>query len=241
MDAFREMCDSSASTEDELPIEQGETTRTLAPSPSGSPEAAVTAEAPSETPDEIRMAMELGASLSSGLRGPCSWGVLAERLCDLPGVDTAAVYVVDDAEQRLIPRHVSGAHAQHVKQLSIPVGDRLSGWVAAVEQPMINADAALDLFDADAPALQSALAISCEGPGEARTVVTLYSTSTGAFSALHQRLVEGAAAMLSPGATAAAVEPRPFHRTPPRLCQQRPRINPHRTPSAPVHRKRHVA
>ena len=100
--------------------------------------------------------------------------MLAERLCDLPGVNTVAVFVVDDAEQRLIPRHVSGAHAQHVKQLSIPVGDRLSGWVAAVEQPMINADATLNLFDADAPALRSALAISCEGPDEARTVVTLF-------------------------------------------------------------------
>jgi putative nucleotidyltransferase with HDIG domain len=241
VDAFREMCDSSASTEVEPPIEQVETTRTLAAPPCASSEA-VAGDAPAETCDEIRLAMELGASLSSSLRAPCSWGVLAERLCDLPGVDTVAVFVVDDAEQQLIPRHVSGAHAQHVKQLSIPVGDRLSGWVAAVEQPMINADATLDLFDADAPALRSALAISCEGPDVARTVVTLYSIRTGAFSALHQRLVEGAAAMLSQRATAPAVEPHPFHGTPRRLCRQKPRIDHHATPStSTVDRKRRVA
>jgi putative nucleotidyltransferase with HDIG domain len=241
VDAFREMCDSSASTESEPPIEQVDMTRTLAAPPCASSETAASA-APAETGDEMRLAMELGASLSSSLRAPCAWGALAERLCDLPGVDTAAVFVVDDADQQLIPRHVGGAHADHVKRLFIPVGERLSGWVAAVEQPMINADATLDLFDLDAPALKSALAISCAGPNEARTVITLYSTSTGAFSTLHQRLVEGAAMLLSRRATAPAAEPRPFHRTSRRLCRQKPRIDHHGMPStSTVNRKRHVA
>jgi len=38
------------------------------------------------------------------------------------------------------------------------VGDRISGWVAATGQPMVNAEAGLDLFDVSAPALRAAIA-----------------------------------------------------------------------------------
>ena len=71
------------------------------------------------------------------------------------------------------------------------VGERMSGWVAA-GQAMINADAALDLFDVDATSLRSALAIALPGADDDRLVISLYSARPGAFSSLHQRLIEGA-------------------------------------------------
>ena len=58
VDAFREMCGSSASTEVDPSIDQVETNRTLAAPPGASSEA-VAGEAPAETSDEIRLAMGL--------------------------------------------------------------------------------------------------------------------------------------------------------------------------------------
>jgi hypothetical protein len=166
--------------------------------------------------------MGLGAALSRGEDDRSPWRALADGLCELPDVDTAAVFVVDDVEERLIPRHVSGRHARDVEQLSIPVGERMSGWVAAVDQPMINADAALDLFDTQAESLHSALAIPCRGSDGARSVVALYSTRAEAFGAVHQRLIEAAMGLISHRGTPSR-EIRDDRRTPRRPWHRRPR------------------
>jgi hypothetical protein len=112
----------------------------------------------------------------------------------MPGVDTVAVFVVDETEERLVARYVSGSHAEHFEQLAMPVGERMSGWVAASGQAMINGDAALDLFDLQAGALRGALAVPVDGPDGHRAVVTLYSARADAFSSQHRRLVEAAVA-----------------------------------------------
>jgi putative nucleotidyltransferase with HDIG domain len=143
--------------------------------------------------DDYRLALQVGASL---MRGGATVGALAEALGELPDVDTVAVYLVDEVEQRLIPRAVSGRHAPCFEGFTIPVRERLSGWVAAVGETMINASAVLDLFDLRAEDLECALAIPYTQPDERRGVVTLYSARPGAFSALHERLVRGAVALL---------------------------------------------
>ena len=79
----------------------------------------------------------------------------------------------------------------------MPVGERMSGWVAASGQAMINADAALDLFDLQAGALRSALAVPVDGPDGHRAVVALYSTRADAFSSTYRRLVEAAVARMT--------------------------------------------
>jgi hypothetical protein len=112
----------------------------------------------------------------------------------MPGVDTVAVFVVDETEEQLVARHVSGSHAAHLEPLVMAVGERMSGWVAASGQAMMNAHAALDLFDLQAAALRSALAVPVDGPDGHRAVVALYSTRTDAFSSRHQCLVEAAVA-----------------------------------------------
>ncbi len=76
------------------------------------------------------------------------------------------------------------------------VGDRISGWVAATGQPMINAEAGLDLLDVPAPALRAAIAVPCSGPAGAKVVLTLYSAKPDAFSSLHHRLLSAAASFV---------------------------------------------
>ena len=53
----------------------------------------------------------------------------------------------------------AGEDAAVLQQLSIPVGERLTGWVAAADQPMVNADPALDLFDTGLEHFRSALSV----------------------------------------------------------------------------------
>jgi putative nucleotidyltransferase with HDIG domain len=189
VDAFREVCAPTRATETRT--EGGETARTgVAPLVTSSDASAT------ETRDEIRRAMHLGAALARASDAACPWRVLADALCELPDVDTAALFALDATGERLTVHRVSGIHARSVEQLSIRIGERMSGWVAATGQPLINADAALDLFDTGSESLRSAACIPCPGPDGARAVITLYSTRAGAFTSLHLRLVEGAVGLL---------------------------------------------
>ena len=191
VDVFHEMCESGAVTPaDPIPEEVDST-----------PQAVISNEASSDsgvsgTFDDIQMAFELGAALSRIGVGQCRWPAVANALCAMPGVDTVAVFVADDTEEQLVARHLCGSHAAHLEQLVIPVGERMSGWVAASGQAMMNADAALDLFDLQADALRSALAVPVDGREGHRAVVALYSTRADAFSSQHQRLVEAAGALV---------------------------------------------
>jgi len=143
----------------------------------------------------VRLTLELGAALSGVSASSNPWDVVANALLTLPDVDAAVVFVVRDTEQRLIPVAVAGVAAVALAQLSIPVGDRLSGWVAATEQPMINEVAALDLFDVSAQSLCSAVSALCPGPQGSRVVVTLYSSRAEAFSSFHTRLLAAVVAL----------------------------------------------
>jgi len=191
VDAFHEVCASTPTAQRESISEHLAITRAPAAPPRPSADAAVT-----QSDDELRLAMKLGAALSRGSDSRYPWRPLADALCDLPDVDTVAIFVVDEGLE-LVPLHVSGVHARAVEQVSIPLGERMSGWVAAVDQPMVNADAALDLFDAHAESLRSAIGIPCRGPNGARAVIALYSARAEAFASLHQRLVEGAVSFLA--------------------------------------------
>jgi putative nucleotidyltransferase with HDIG domain len=149
------------------------------------------------TCDDIHIAVQLGAAISQGAETACPWGVLADALCELPDVSTVAVFVPTETNEHLVPYRVSGRHSWSLKTLAIPIGARMSGWVAAVDQPMLNADAALDLFDVAADSLRSAAAVSAPGPGGNRAVIALYSTEIDVFLPLHTRLVEEAVTLLT--------------------------------------------
>ena len=197
VDTFREMC---ASSMDEEPVAPD--ARTVAEAATNP---VLTESRVAEPVDEARLALELGATLSYGLGGRCAWLALTDGLCALPDVDTVVLFVVDEAKEQLTPRYVSGRHTTQFERLVIAVGERMSGWVAAVGEPMINADPALDLFDVDAVALRSALAIPCQGPGDTRAVMALYSSRTEAFTPAHRRVVQAGVTFLA----RLGAEPRP--------------------------------
>ena len=89
----------------------------------------------------------------------------------------------------------------------VPVGERLTGWVAARRQPIINSDAALDLganVDAITPPLSRCISVPLIAGDALVAVLTLYTAAPDGFPADHGRLVQIVAPHLA-GAIDAAV------------------------------------
>jgi putative nucleotidyltransferase with HDIG domain len=189
--AFHDMCEMA-----DVSSDTGEEAGLEAPAPAIESSRSDTAERPAMC-DDIHIAVQLGAAISHASEEVCPWGVLADALCEQPDVDTVVLFVVNDANDQLVPYRVSGKYSWNLKHLAIMMGERMSGWVAAVGQPMLNGDAALDLFDMAPHSLRSAAAIPVPGPGGARAVVTLYSTRSDVFLPVHKRLVEEGSAVVA--------------------------------------------
>ena len=91
----------------------------------------------------------------------------------------------------------AGESAAAISSLSMALGERLSGWVGATSQPMVGADAMLDLFDVPGAALQDAVSAPVHNPDESRMVITLYSANGASLSHVHLRLLEQVARLVT--------------------------------------------
>jgi diguanylate cyclase (GGDEF)-like protein len=83
-----------------------------------------------------------------------------------------------------------------VNGLRIPLGQRLSGWVAANRQTIINSDASLDLGEVARSAtvrLKSCLSTPFLAGDQLLGVLTLYSQSENGFNDDHRRVAEAIA------------------------------------------------
>ena len=88
------------------------------------------------------------------------------------------------------------------------LGDRLSGWVAATRTPIVNSDARLDVDPdlRDTSPLQSALAVPISDGEHFGGVLAFYSDRQAAFTPMHQRMAEAAAALVGQRVCAARAE-----------------------------------
>ncbi|MBI3402217.1 MAG: HD domain-containing protein [Acidobacteria bacterium] len=113
---------------------------------------------------------------------------------------TCVLFLYDVSADRLAARSVSGRHADAIRGLTMGLGQRLTGWVAANRAAIVNSDAALDLVNlspALEPPLRTCLSVPMVANGDIVGVVTVYSTETNAFTDRHQRLLEAIAAKLA--------------------------------------------
>jgi putative nucleotidyltransferase with HDIG domain len=147
-----------------------------------------------ETPLDI--AFPLGAALAtcaSADLGSTMWQYLSR----LTGVRTVAIHRVTEGRDQLGVVYAAGAGAHSIRGLVIPLGERVCGWVAATSQPMLNADAALDLMG-EAPHLRCALAVPLIADATVTGVIVLYSDLRDAFDQDTQRLIQSVATVLGP-------------------------------------------
>jgi putative nucleotidyltransferase with HDIG domain len=117
-------------------------------------------------------------------------------LRNLMPADVCALYVHDAETDTLAATSVSGVHAPAIVGTTIRVGQRLSGWVAANRQTIVNSEAALDLGNLtmrlDPPPLRCLSTAICTD-GELSGVLTLYSTRRQPFTEAHVPMIEAVA------------------------------------------------
>jgi putative nucleotidyltransferase with HDIG domain len=136
--------------------------------------------------DMLALSTKLVEDLAAGVSG--SWFILNE--------DAAAVTAVE----------TFGPSADILRGRTIRVGERLSGWVAASRQVILNSDAALDLGP-DVPSLKSALSVPLMAGGTLSGVLTLYADQRNAFTEDQGRLVQMVAPHIATGIEVAKRRP----------------------------------
>lgn len=138
--------------------------------------------------------LRLLANLSPYPGGPAAQVAskqLVESLRSVANFDSAAIFGLDAHSSDLRVLHADGSAAQELIGLRLPIGERLSGWVAAHKTAVWNSDAALD-FAAAATSTRPTLASSvplCVSESLVG-VLTLYGHSDQEISVTGRRSLE---------------------------------------------------
>ena len=130
--------------------------------------------------------------LAIGLTGHVDLGdvgdVIAKHLRRIVPASDIVFFVYDVHSDHVVSMHAVGSHASHLVGLRIPRGERLSGWVAANKQTIVNADPVLDLGDMARslrPRLRSCISTPLVSDQDLIGVLTLYSVDSDAFNEDH--------------------------------------------------------
>jgi putative nucleotidyltransferase with HDIG domain len=141
--------------------------------------------------------LELFYELGAALQNPASLSSIGKTLWDylephMPG-GAFVFFSYSEPLDALLPCYQGGA-INMSGDARVPLGSRVSGWVAANRKTALNADARLDIEpDLHAHVLRSALAVpACIGD-RCVGVLAFYSIDTGVFTEQHRQLAEAAA------------------------------------------------
>lgn len=143
-------------------------------------------------------------SLAKSVAGHVSLGdtadMIAKHLKRLVPANLCVFYVKSETGTHLIARHAVGDSAGLVKDFRIEIGERLSGWVAAHRQTIVNSDPALDFGDMarrTVPRLRSSISVPLLHEGDLVGALTLYGERSDQFTDNHQRLLEAVGGQVS--------------------------------------------
>jgi len=130
---------------------------------------------------EMQMLFELTRELGNSLSLDETLSMLAVRLKHLVPYDSIAIYSVRGDNFRLL------------SSLRIPIGEGVSGWVAANRKPIVNGNLATESEYLNDPtnghSLRSVLAVPLEGVNGVVGVLALYRTEADAFTRDHLRIL----------------------------------------------------
>ena len=143
--------------------------------------------------DEMLTLYELARTLGGQSSLSDAGDVIARHLRRLVSWSLCVFYLYDPTIDEVEAKHVVGEGANLVRGMRIPLGERLSGWVAANRQTISNSDPVLDLGDAarsHSLALKSCISTPLVVDGELIGVLTLYSGELNAFNEDHKRVIE---------------------------------------------------
>ncbi len=143
--------------------------------------------------DEMLTLYELARALAGQVSVSDTGDVIAKHLRRLIPSSLCVLYSYDAPTDELKATHATGEATSVVRGLRIPLGQRLSGWVAANRQTIVNSDPRLDLGHVArhlTPRLRSCLSTPLLSDDELVGVLTLYSATADGFSEDHRRIIE---------------------------------------------------
>ncbi len=147
---------------------------------------------------EAQLLFELAQTMGNSLSLRETLSVVAVRLKEMIPHDLIVFYVCDG--EKLTPRYVHGVDYELFRDLELPKGQGISGWVAQNVKPIINGDPAAEskhLNDASrVSVLRSALSIPLQGREGVAGVLTLYRKEKQAFTKDHLRMLLAASSKL---------------------------------------------
>ena len=129
-----------------------------------------------------------------------AFDVAAQCLRQLVPATVYTLYELDTHSDSLICRHVVGDPNKLIYGLTIPLGQRVTGWAGANRRTAMNSDASLDLAkiaQGFEPNLRSAISISLADQERLIGVLTAYSLQQEAFNENHRDICEHVCATLA--------------------------------------------
>jgi diguanylate cyclase (GGDEF)-like protein/putative nucleotidyltransferase with HDIG domain len=154
---------------------------------------------PAKLEDIANSAHEMLAlfELATGIAGQAGFNdtadVITSHVRRLVPFTQSVMFVYDPATDELEGRHAFGDASASLRGLRIPLGQRISGWVAVNRQTAMNSDPALDLGDAArsfTPRLMSSICTPVIYLNELVGVLSLYSQGSAAFAEDDKRVIE---------------------------------------------------
>lgn len=143
--------------------------------------------------DEMLTLYGLARALSDKAGNVEAADVIAQHIRRLIPCSMCVFYKYNAAIDELVAESAVGDGASFVRGLSIQLGQRLSGWVGANRQTIVNSDPILDFGDiarAHALGLKSCISTPLISADSLVGVLSLYSAEAGCFTDDHRRIIE---------------------------------------------------
>jgi len=155
----------------------------------------------SASTDEMLVLFDMARSLTASAGISDAAERVAKQLRRVLPPSTAVFYFYDPARDELVVSYANGEHSSLFHDLRIPRGQRLTGWVAANRQTILNSDPILDLGESARsarPRLRTCLSTPVIHEGTIVGVMSFYSAQKDGFSRDHKRIAEAVARQISP-------------------------------------------
>jgi putative nucleotidyltransferase with HDIG domain len=138
--------------------------------------------------EELRASLKVLAAIAPGgtTRIETACRDFVSTLKGLVSFDTAAVFIIEDSLLILSCVYAEGPLSAQLMNVSIPMAEQLTGWVAANRTPVWNSNAALDLAVAGASSAVLASSIPLSDIG----VLTFYSSAGREVTLSQRRAIE---------------------------------------------------
>lgn len=149
--------------------------------------------------------------LASALTGPVNLAdagdVIFKHLRRIVPASLCVFFIYDELTDELVAAHVCGDTGGLLREQRLALGERVSGWVAANRQSVVNSDPVLDFGDAARhfkPRLRSCLSTPLLVGDSLVGVLSLYANVADVFTDDHRRIVETVARQVAPALRHAA-------------------------------------